>query len=277
MTCWRLRLAALGFSLIWIAACSPTGARPGQMEDHFHWREASTAAALGWVVFLPGAGGLSVLDDDQHYFRVAELLNKHGLDVLIVDYKPAYQSASNPPDGEGPERIAWVTEQAVDWMRRSHPRTVGRQGALVGWSLGASGATRIVNDPAAVIRLGLHGAVMFYPLAIDTTGLNNRVPLLILTGDLDDVSPAGEIRRLVSERSAEWASVDLVVYPGAYHGFVVDSLKQRRTIRLLPLFGPSATLQYDETAARDATHRLIRFLVRARATNQTTVQAARIR
>ncbi len=276
MTCGHLRLAALGLALVWIAACSPTGARPGQMEDHFHWSAASTAAALGWVVFLPGAGGLSVLDDDQHYFRVAELLNKHGLDVLIVDYKPAYRSASSPPEGEGPERIAWVTEQAVDWMRRSYPQTVGRQGAIVGWSLGASGATRIVNDPAAVIRLGLHGAVMFYPLVGENSGLNNRVPLLVLTGELDDTTPAGEIRRLVSERPAGSASVDLVVYPGAHHGFDVDSLKQRRTVRLLPLFGPSATLQYDETAAADATQRLIRFLVRAQATTQTTAQAAGI-
>lgn len=272
----RLRPAAAGIALLWIAACSATGGRAGKMDDHFHWREAPTPTPLGWVVFLPGAGGLSVLDDDKHYFRVAELLNKHRLDVLVVDYKRAYRSAARPPEGEGPERIAWVTEQAIDWMRRSHPRTVGRQGAVVGWALGASGTIHIVNDPAAVVRLGLHGAALFYPVATETGGLHNRVPMLVLTGELDDVTPAEEIRRLVSERVAGSASVDLVVYPDAYHGFDVASLKQRKTIRLLPLFGPSATLQYDESAADDATRRLIRFLVRAQATTQTTAQVARI-
>jgi dienelactone hydrolase len=65
---------------------------------------------------------------------------------------------------------------------------------------------------------------------------------------------------MVESRSAGAAQVDLVVYPGAHHGFDIESLTMPRTVRLLPLFGPSATFFYDADAARDADQRVSAFL-----------------
>ena len=80
------------------------------------------------------------------------------------------------------------------------------------------------------------------------------------TGGLDDVTPAEGIEALVRDRATSASLVDLRVYAEAYHAFDVASLEEQKTLRLLPLIGPKATLQYNEPAAVDAGRRLVEFL-----------------
>ena len=252
----RILFAAVALCL---ALAPPAGcAVRAEMSDSFHWRPASNA--MGWVVFLPGSGGLRVLDDDHHYFDLASRLNRSGWSVLLVDYKPAYQAAGTAPKRSTGEKIAWVTEQAVGWMRHEHPETAALPGALVAWSLGAEGALRIVNDPSLPKTLGMQAAVLYYPSNQEKLRLNNQLPVLLLTGELDDVVRAIDVQALVRDRTENAPSAELQVYPGARHGFDVASLRKRKTLRILPLVGPKATLQYDEAAAKDAEGRLVRFL-----------------
>lgn len=252
---WILTGAVVSF---WIVAASAGMAAGAQMSDSFHWRPA--ANAVGWVVFLPGSGGLRVLDDDHHYFDVAERLNHDGWSVLLVDYKPAYRSAANAPKGSAGEKIAWVTERAVEWMNREHAETTALPGALVAWSLGAEGALQIVNNSAKSAALGIRAAAMYYPSNQGKVRMDNQLPVLVLTGGADDVVRATDVESLVRDRPASAPPVELHIYPGAFHGFDVASLKKRKTLRLLPLIGPRATLQYDEAAATDAERRLVDFL-----------------
>ena len=44
-------------------------------------------------------------------------------------------------------------------------------------------------------------------------------PLLILSGELDDWTPAEPCRQLATRARAAGAPVDIVVYPGAHHSF----------------------------------------------------------
>jgi hypothetical protein len=101
---------------------------------------------MGWLIFLPGSSGLSILGDERHYFSVAERLNGHGWSVLLVDYKPAYRASGVALQGSAGDKIAWVTEQAVEWLHDQHPETVAQLGAMVAWSLGAEGALRLATD-----------------------------------------------------------------------------------------------------------------------------------
>src|SRR3979411_2060991 len=67
-------------------------------------------------------------------------------------------------------------------------------------------------------------AIAFYPPCGGFKG-NMTVPTLILIGELDDWTPAGECRNMVdgrddwgiSRRKGDGAPITLVVYPGAYH------------------------------------------------------------
>lgn len=81
------------------------------------------------------------------------------------------------------------------------------------------------------------------------------IPTLIFIGDLDDWTPAADC----SDKIASWGDggppVELVVYPGAHHGFYYQHLRPG-TI----LFGHR--VEYNGEAADNATHRLQQFLDR---------------
>jgi dienelactone hydrolase len=81
------------------------------------------------------------------------------------------------------------------------------------------------------------------------------IPTLIFIGSLDDWTPAADC----SSKVARWGNVgppvELVVYPGAYHGFYYRHLQPGTT-----MFGH--WLEYNGEAADDASRRLHQFLDR---------------
>src|SRR4051812_30441243 len=81
------------------------------------------------------------------------------------------------------------------------------------------------------------------------------IPTLIFVGALDDWTPAAECSSKIASWGNDGPPVELVVYPGAYHGFFYPHL-QPGTI----LFGHP--LEYNGPAADDASHRLHQFLDR---------------
>jgi hypothetical protein len=84
---------------IWIALASlslfASNARAEAAADHYFWRPASKdATPRPWAVVLPGSGGMSILGDDDHYFRAASWLNERGVDALVIDYHGAARFVS---------------------------------------------------------------------------------------------------------------------------------------------------------------------------------------
>lgn len=103
-------------------------------------------------------------------------------------------------------------------------------------------------------------AVAFYPPCLGLKG-NMTVPTLILIGDLDDWTPADECRNLAAGRDDYGISrekglgvpIELVVYPGAYHGFDVPDLAT--PVRFL-----GHHLEYNEAARDQSIDALRKFL-----------------
>jgi dienelactone hydrolase len=79
------------------------------------------------------------------------------------------------------------------------------------------------------------------------------IPTLIFVGALDDWTPAADCSNKIASWGNDGPPVELVVYPGAYHGFYYPHL-QPGTI----LFGHR--LEYNGEAADNASHRLHQFL-----------------
>ncbi|MCX5688869.1 MAG: dienelactone hydrolase family protein [Planctomycetota bacterium] len=254
--------------IIWLlAAALLTGCRASPTPAPTqHQSAATTGLATGlywqpsakpgnrWALLLPGASGLSIFNDHDHYFRIAKSLNERGIDVLIADYKRAYRAAPNRPNVDTGAKIAWVVSQSIAWAHEHEYIHADEPGIIIAWSLGAQGLFEVLKDPS--MAPGLRAAAAYYPANEDHHPITTTVPLLLLTGEADDVTPAAELRGALTPSPL----IELHTYPGAHHGFDITSLQQPRTVRLLPLIGPSGTFAHDPQAASDAWSRLTTFL-----------------
>ncbi len=222
-----------------------------------YWRPSATPGGR-WAMLLPGASGLKVFDDDQHYFRVAAALNARGVDVLVVDYKRAYKASPDRPNVPTGQKIAWVVERAVAWARQGGKIHPDERGAVIAWSLGAEGLWPLLAEQERAAALGVGAAVAYYPSNEDDVEITTGIPLLLLQGESDDVTPLGDLRNAL--RKSESPLVEVKTYPGAHHGFDIASIPEPRTVRLFPVLGPTGTFGYDAAAAREAWAVLAAFL-----------------
>lgn len=91
-------------------------------------------------------------------------------------------------------------------------------------------------------------AIALYPWCDDPTEVG--MPLLILTGELDDWSPVERCRAFAAGAGSS-SEVVLKVYPGAHHLFDLKGIDERQD---------GHVLRYDPQAAEDAIERIKAFL-----------------
>ncbi len=216
----------------------------------------SPAPSRGWVVLLPGDGALAFAAIRVHYQHAAGLLNTHGFDTLIVPYLETYdEDLDGDPDGDG-ERTAAVTLRAVAWMHRAHHVSEDAPGAVVAWGEGAKGLWALATTGGKYPLANLVAAAAFYPAFSDETPFSSRLPVLIQAGANDDA--AKDLQRFLAH-SAGSVEPELVVHDNASRGFDVESFTKPKTVRHVPLIGPSTTLAYNAEAANAAEQKLLTF------------------
>src|SRR5262249_58070092 len=111
-------------------------------------------------------------------------------------------------------------------------------------------------------RRGFAAAVGSYPecaAGSGTRAYRAAAPLLILSGELDDWTPAEPCQRLADVARAQGQPVSIVVYPGAYHSFdtynpVMRIPEARR--------GRGATIGGDNRAREDSIKQVEAFFAR---------------
>jgi dienelactone hydrolase len=259
----RLTTAVVCAAHISLAGCAGLPAEPPRsaaattgFASGLQVRPAATPSGR-WALLLPGASGLDIFGDTQHYERAAAALNAQGLDAIIVDYKRAYRASEKPPSGETGEKIAWVIGETVAWARERGIIRESSGGTLIAWSLGAEGLWPLLGDADCLKRLGVHRAIAYYPSNEEAVAVRTAVPLLLLVGERDDVTPLEDLRHALDAGSGP---VELIAFPGAHHGFDIESLRTPRRVSLIPIIGPSGTFAYDEAAAKAASAKLEAFL-----------------
>jgi dienelactone hydrolase len=103
-------------------------------------------------------------------------------------------------------------------------------------------------------NLRFRAAAAFYPPCKQAVG-RPGIPTLIFIGALDDWTPAVDCATKIASWGNEGPPVDLVVYPGAHHGFYYRHLQPGTTMF-------DHWLEYNGEAADNANHRLQQFLDR---------------
>jgi dienelactone hydrolase len=132
--------------------------------------------------------------------------------------------------------------------------------AVVGFSAGARVALAMAEPHSFELfgspgsKLRFRAAAAFYP-PCEAASERPAIPTIIFIGAIDDWTPAADCSDKVAGWGSDGPPVELVVYPGAYHGFYYSYLQPGRTMF-------DHWLEYNGAAADDATQRLHGFLDR---------------
>jgi dienelactone hydrolase len=202
------------------------------------------------IVHLHGCGGLpdDVKRGANHFW--SERLAAWGYAVLVVDSFTA-RGINNTCSGEAAPRVADAIG-ALAWLARQTFVDASRI-AVMGFSAGGIATLSIAEARDFELfeneaEHSFKAAIAFYPACRSDNPM--KMPTLILTGELDDWTPAAACRATAARRTGG-SAVELIVYPGTYHSF--DSPRPGRRY-----FGH--WLEYNAAAAEHATEEVRRFL-----------------
>jgi len=180
------------------------------------------------VVALHDCGGLvdRPAAQSQLYGEWAKILVAKGYAVLFPD---SFGSRGlGPQCREAHSKVHASRERVADanaarrWLQAQSYIRPNRI-SLIGWAHGGTAALWAVR-PTTAPRDGsadFRSAIALYPgcRRLRETAWSARVPTLILVGGADDWKPAGPCQQMVAGARGRSAHTQIVVYPGAYHGF----------------------------------------------------------
>src|SRR6266700_1406848 len=190
-------------------------------------RQTNSAGSSPAVVLLHGCDG-NWLRLDQ---RWGKTIASWGYVTLTVDsFGP--RGLKNTCSGGAPLiDLSFDAYRALNYLVQQ-PFVDTARVAVVGFSQGGWLALTSVEHGAIerTSKNKFRAAIAFYPPCLGFKG-DMTVPTLVLIGELDDWTLAGECRNMVdgrddwgiSRRKGEGAPIRLVVYPGAYHAFDIPS------------------------------------------------------
>jgi dienelactone hydrolase len=221
------------------------------------------------VVMLHGCGGLFTSSGypTASYRYWGELAAQSGYVALLPD---SFNPRGHWSICEQQKRAILVgrerTEDAYaarDWLATQPYVSPGRI-ALMGWSNGGSGTLHAIR--AAQSRRGFRAAVAFYPgcrvLLKEQPPYAPYAPLLVLSGEADDWTPAAPCVELAKRARTAGGPMEIVTYPGAHHSFdrINSPVRHRPAVRNLNSpGGRGATAGEHPEARKDAIRRTLEF------------------
>lgn len=217
---WTLRAALLAVPIFFAlnAACQaaeiagvemtlPAKERPVQVIYFRAPGDAVRPAAL----ILHGAGGLT--RGRGRYEQYASAIASEGIDAYVVRYYSDADEIKNIFEARY-EDWAHLVDDVADHVL-TLPKSNGKVG-LIGFSNGG-----ILATGAGALDARIAAAVIYY--GTEPWPLQERAtrfpPLLILHGDADVIIPVNEGQRLEQVARRLGGEAELVIYPGAKHGF----------------------------------------------------------
>lgn len=212
------------------------------------------------VVILHGSGGFH-----SDMLSWADRLRRWGYVALAVDSfgRRGIESAHNASQGE----------QVVDAFRalqflKKQPFVRAGEIAVLGFSMGGISALAALERGSIVGKIfpdKFRAGIAFYPDCAGSSGIMTA-PTLVLIGELDDWTHASACQAMaagrddvgVSRMPGDRSMVELVVHPGARHGFDIADLRFTAGVQ-----NKGHRLEYDDAATRDSIERVRAFLERA--------------
>lgn len=230
--------------------------------------EAGSGGVTPGAVFAPACGGLVNNDHvvGPRYRIMAEHLKRLGITSLLVDgFTPRGRTEICTLNAED-RSITTGTRMAdsLAGLRYLRARPDINKDIIFLFSWGATGSIEAMNRGGPLVA-GTDGrfvaSVMFYPNCREPKGsFSPYAPIQILAGDEDTWNPPKYCTELVKREQTDGASVDIKLYPGAYHGF--DKLVPPHMMENVNSKVHSAMVGQDPAARKDSFDRIAAFVSR---------------
>ena len=168
------------------------------------------------IIVLHGCGG-----HDAHHERWAERLVTWGYVAVVVDSfaSRGFGNICKKTTAVTPEMRVSDIYGTAEYLRKLPYIDKDRIG-LLGFSHGSWTIMKAIQEKYQLRLFGIRAAVAYYPYCNPKLDVRIDVPLLVLMGADDDWTPATLCRELQADEALKkGAPVEMIFYPGAYHGF----------------------------------------------------------
>lgn len=261
---WKVTASAIALGAVMLAAATPV--RADETPDRVSFLSADGKTALVGYVYRPAGSGRNpavvmmhgragVYSDKAKTFDATTISLRHkmwgqawakgGYVAILVDGFGPRGYPHGFPRGSYESRPAEVGEVAVRPLDaygalaylRTRADVDGARIGLQGWSNGGSATLVAISDITPVIdkptvETGFRAAVALYPACglkgtFEDRPLNPYAPTLVLHGTADEEVSHKRCRTLVEKSRAAGGDVEIMIYPGATHGFDTPSRKRQ--------------------------------------------------
>jgi dienelactone hydrolase len=208
------------------------------------------------------------------YRQWAAEFNRHGYTVLLVDsFGPRNHGEMCSIQGFDLELYRKRPKDAYGalWFLQKQPFVRPDRIGVVGWSQGGgvtllSIGAQSLGRPSALPQGDFRAAVAFYPASCDERreppSWTSAIPLLVLQGAEDVWTPMAPCKAFLDGAIARGASIEMQIYPGAYHAFDAPNVPRRELPDYRTRAGVVPIVGTDADARTDALARVPAFLGR---------------
>lgn len=222
-----------------------------RLSKHYRLKKPDGAGPFPSVMMVPGCYGFDKEFQKAKYDSVQKQLVELGFATLRVNYLAA-RNVSSCRRNVSTYQVAGDIRIVADYLRQ---QSFVKKGAInvMAWSFGGAGAlialSHLASEPAQV-----DAVVAYYPYCAAVEPWDSEVPVLVLVGALDDITPSGTCESIFAKLPKR-DKLTIRVYKDAHHGFDNSTLPAEGIIRF-------DTQRYNEAAAKSAWKEATKFLRR---------------
>lgn len=218
------------------------------LHDNFNLMKPAGDGPFPAVIFISGCSGYKWTDIAyKHYHNVADKFVTKGFAVIFVNFLTPRNAVNC--FGIDANSVADDVFYAAGFLREQN--FIDEDDInILGWSFGGRTVLETVNrDYAPQV---FNKAIAYYPLCSTTAKWQSNIPLLVLSGGIDDVTPFSDCRKMI-DQSTNSSEVKFRVFDNARHAFDFEGYPEKKQYVV-------GTIGFNAKAAKKAWKQLERFI-----------------